>query len=220
MRIIDRYILKQFLSTFFFVVFLLVLIIVVIDITEKMETFTSKDLTFLQVAGFYLDYIPWLANTITPITVFIATVFVTAKMASHTEIIAMLSSGVSFRRFLAPYLVGAFFLGSISFYFMGWVIPNATKSRVKFENEYLESRYSFSERDTHLQEDIGKFVYIRNFNSNSKTGYNFTLEQFHNNDLIEKLFANSVHWIDSAGLWRLKDWQLRVLEVGKVVIAS
>ncbi len=220
MRIIDRYILKQFLSTFFFVVFLLVLIIVVIDITEKMETFTSKDLTFLQVAGFYLDYIPWLANTITPITVFIATVFVTAKMANHTEIIAILSSGVSFRRFLVPYMLGAFFLGSISFYFTGWVIPNATKSRVKFENEYLESRYSFNERDTHFQEDPGEYVYIRNFNNNSNTGYNFTYEKFNNNELIEKLYANNVKWIDSASLWRINNWQLRVLEDGKETITT
>ncbi len=113
MKIIDRYIIKQFLSTFFFVVFLLVLIIVVIDITEKMENFTSNNLSFSQVAGFYLDYIPWLANTITPITVFIAAIFVTAKMASHSEIIAILSSGVSFRRFMLPYIIGAIFLGGV-----------------------------------------------------------------------------------------------------------
>ncbi len=220
MKIIDRYIIKQFLSTFFFVVFLLVLIIVVIDITEKMENFTSNNLSFSQVAGFYLDYIPWLANTITPITVFIAAIFVTAKMASHSEIIAILSSGVSFRRFMLPYIIGAIFLGGISFYFTGWVIPDATKSRVKFENEYLESRFMFNERDNHFQEDPGLYVYVRNFNSNSVTGYNFTLERFNNNDLIEKLSANNIRWVDSLDKWMLTNWQSRVLQEGKEIMTS
>ncbi len=218
MKILDRYVIKKFLTTFFFVVFLLVLIIVVIDITEKMEKFTSKGLSFFQVAGFYLDYIPWLANTITPITIFIATVFVTTKMASHSEIVAILSSGVSFRRFLMPYMGGAIFISSISFYFTGWVIPTATKSRVEFENEYLESRYTFNERDNHFQENPGEFVYVRNFTNSSNTGYNFSMETFKNNILIYKLSANNIKWNEEKKTWTLNRWQLRTLEKGKEII--
>lgn len=220
MRIIDRYILKQFLSTFFFVVFLLVLIIVVIDITEKMEKFTSKGLSFAQVAGFYLDYIPWLANTITPITIFIATVFVTTKMASHSEIVAILSSGISFQRFLLPYMLGAAFISAISFYFTGWVIPDATKSRVEFENEYLENRFTFNERDNHFQENPGEFIYVRNFTNSSNTGYNFTFEKFDTTALVSKLIANNMKWDEDKEIWRLHNWQLRVLKTGKEIITS
>jgi len=220
MRILDRYILRKFLSTFFFVVFLLVLIIVVIDITEKMEKFTSNELSFFQVAGFYMDYIPWLANTIAPITIFIATVFVTAKMASHSEIVAILSSGVSFRRFLVPYLIGAVFISSISFYFTGWVIPDGTKSRVEFENEYLESRYTFNDRDNHFQENTGEFVYVRNFTLSSNTGYNFSKEAFKDNKMVSKLTANNIKWNDERKIWILKDWQLRTLAEGRETIVA
>jgi len=214
MKIIDWYILKRVLKTFFFVVFLLVLIIVVIDITEKMEKFTTSEVTLMQVVGFYLDYIPWLANTIAPIVVFIATVFVTANLASHTEIIAILSSGVSFRRFLVPYMIGALIIGSISFYFTGWVIPNATKTRVEFEHEFLNTRFYFSERDNHFQEGPDLFVYVRNYTNTSNTGYNFTMEKFENGKMVEKLFANNIKWKDETKKWQLNDWQLRILEKG------
>ncbi len=211
MKVIDKYILKKLLSTFFFVVFLLVMIIVVIDITEKMERFTTADLTFKQVAGFYLDYIPWLANTIAPITVFIATVFVTANLASHTEIIAILSSGISFRRLMVPYMIGATFIGGVSFYFTGWVIPDTTKSRVEFEHKYLEAKFYFSERDNHFQEGQGLYVYVRNYVNTSNTGYNFTMEKFENYKLVEKLTSNNIKWNDETKKWQLNNWQLRIL---------
>lgn len=97
MKLIDRYILKKFLGAFIFTVLIIVAVILVIDITEKTDDFVENNLTTAQIVGYYLDFIPWIANFITPLTVFIATVFVTAKMAGHTEIVAILSSGVSFK---------------------------------------------------------------------------------------------------------------------------
>ena len=209
MAIIDRYILKKFLTTFVFVVMLCVLIIVVIDITEKIENFSQANLSFMQVLGFYLDYIPWLANTITPITVFIAAVFVTAKMASHTEIVAILSNGISFRRMLVPYLVGASIIGGTSFYFLGWVIPDSTKDRVDFEIKYLKSQYYFSERDNHFNEGPGLFAYVRNYTNTTNTGFNFTLEKFEEEKMVAKLTANSIKWMEDSQSWKIQDWQLR-----------
>ncbi|NNF22807.1 MAG: YjgP/YjgQ family permease [Saprospiraceae bacterium] len=209
MKIIDRYILKKFLSAFFFIMLLLVLIIVVIDITEKIESFNKADLTILQIAGFYMDYIPWLANTITPITVFIATVFITAKMASHTEIIAILSNGMSFTRFLMPYMLGAFLIAVVTFYFTGWVIPEANKSRVEFEIKYLKNQFYFSERDNHFQEGPGVFTYVKSFTNSSNTGYNFTLERFDQNKLVEKLSSSNIKWDEEKEQWTLNEWQRR-----------
>src|SRR5699024_7393414 len=127
------YILKKFLSTFFFVVFLLVSIVCVIDYTEKNDNFLEHNLSAAEVINYYIDFIPYVASLITPITVFIAVVFVTSKMASQTEIIAILSSGVSFRRMLVPYFIGAILIAGISFWLNGWVIPNANKDRIAFE---------------------------------------------------------------------------------------
>ncbi len=112
MKLIDRYILKKFLAAFFFVVLILVVIIVVIDFTEKNDDFIKRSAPAKAVIfDYYFNYIPYLANLLSPITVFIATVFVTAQLAARTEIIAILSSGVSFRRMMVPYIIGSFLIG-------------------------------------------------------------------------------------------------------------
>src|SRR5690606_38661674 len=141
MKILDRYILKSLLSTFFFVVVILLAVITVIDLTEKMDKFAKAGVTGAQIANYYLDYIWWIGNFITPITMFIATVYVCARMAGHTEVIATLSSGVSFKRFLLPFLVGAGIIGAISFVLNGWIIPNSNKERVEFEVQYIKTKY-------------------------------------------------------------------------------
>jgi lipopolysaccharide export system permease protein len=220
MKIIDKYILKKLLSAFFFIMLLLVLIIVVIDITEKIESFNKADLSFFQIAGFYLDYIPWLANTITPITIFIATVFVTAKMASHSEIIAILSNGMSFRRLMLPYMLGAFLIAIVTFYFTGWVIPESNKSRVDFEIKYLKSKFYFSERDNHFQERPGVFTYVKSFTNSTNTGYNFTLERFDENRLVEKLSASNIKWNEEQEQWTLNSWQRRIINDDGEIVQS
>lgn len=211
MKLLDKYILKKFLSAFFFVVLIIVSIIVVIDITEKTEKFIKANLNFVEILGFYLDYIPWIANTIAPITIFIAAVFVTSKMASHTEIVAMLSSGVSFPRFLLPYIIGAIIIGAASFYLIGWVIPLGTKSMVEFEMEHLKSKFYFTDVDNHFQENPELYAYVQRYNNTSNTGYRFTLERFDSTVLKEKLTAKNIKWNPETEKWSLTNWQVRVV---------
>src|SRR3989337_94069 len=122
MKLLDKYILKTFLVTFFFVVLILLAVITVIDLTEKMDKFAKAGLTAGQITTYYLDFIPWIGSLLAPITIFIATVYVWSRMAAHTEIIAILSSGISFRRILVPYFIGAALVGIINFALNGWVI--------------------------------------------------------------------------------------------------
>lgn len=212
MKIIDKYILKKFLIAFVFVIFILVAIIVVIDYTEKVVKFNSNDLDVFQILGYYKNYIPWVINLISPITVFIATVFVTAQLAGHTEIIAILSGGTSFRRLMMPYLMGAVIIASFSFYFTGWVIPKANKPRIDFEIAYLKKQvYYFSDRDVHLQVSPDVYLYLQSYNVSGKVGMRFTLERFEGNDLVEKLSANRIKWIDSTSTWQADKWQRRVI---------
>ena len=163
MKLIDRYILKKFLGAFVFVVLVIVSVICIIDITEKNEKFISNSLSFQQVFGYYMDFFPYIANMITPITVFIAVVFVTAKLASHTEIIAILSSGVSFVRLMVPYLIGALLIGAVSFVLTGWIIPQANKDRVAFEIAYFEKPYYFSEKNIHIKVGPELYLYIESY---------------------------------------------------------
>lgn len=218
LKIIDRYILKKILTTFFFVVLILMAIITVIDFTEKMDKFAKHHLTSEQILGYYQDFIPWVMGLITPITVFIAIIYVTSRMASHTEIIAILSSGVSFRRMLLPYFLASMVIGSISFALNGWVIPKATKSRLAFELQYFNNRYYFDARNIHLQVAPNIFLFIQNYNNVSNIGYQFTLEKFQNNELIEKLSADNIQWDSTKGKWKLTYWKVK--KVGAIFTAE
>lgn len=212
MKLIDKYILKRFLSTFFFVVLILLAVITVIDLTEKMDKLAKAEVSALQIAGYYMDFIPWIGSLITPITIFIATVYVCARMAGHTEIIAILSSGVSFRRMLVPYFIGAFVVAIISFSLNGWLIPTSSKSRLAFEVQYLKSKYYFDKKNIHIQVAPNTYLYMQSYNNSNQTGYHFTMERFDDNRLIEKLTANRIQWDTAKQKWKLRDWKLRKIE--------
>ncbi len=209
MKIIDRYILKKILSTFFFVVLILMAIITVIDVTEKMDKFAKNHLDNMTILGYYLDFIPWVMGLITPITIFIAIIYVTSRMAGHTEIIAIFGSGVSFRRLLVPYLLASVVIGSISFALNGWVIPRATKSRLAFELQYFNNRYYFEARNIHLQVEPNVILSIQDYNNVSNIGYQFTLERFRKNELLEKLTAQNIKWDSTKQKWTLLYWKLK-----------
>jgi lipopolysaccharide export system permease protein len=212
MKLIDRYILKRFLSTFFFVVLILLAVITVIDLTEKMDKFAKAQLKAGQIALYYLDFIPWIGSLITPITIFIATVYICARMAGHTEVIAILSSGVSFRRFLVPFFIGAFIVAGISFILNGWVIPNSNKSRLAFELQYVKNKYYFEQRNVHIQVAPDVYLYMQSYNNNNQTGYNFTLEKFIDNKLVEKLSAKRIEWDSTKQKWRMRDWSVKKVD--------
>lgn len=212
MKLIDKYILKRFLSTFFFVVLILLAIICVIDLTEKMDKYTKNALSGGQILDYYLDFLPWVGGLVTPITVFIATVYVCARMAGHTEVIAILSSGVSFRRFLLPYFMGAAFIAGLSFWFNGWLIPNSNKDRLAFELQYLKNKFYFDKRNIHIQVAPDVYLYMNTYNNSTNTGYNFTLEKFENLRLIEKLTANRIEWDSTKQKWTMHDWQIRKVD--------
>jgi lipopolysaccharide export system permease protein len=212
MKILDKYIIKKVLTTFIYVVLILVAIIAIIDVTEKIDKFARNSLGPAQILGYYLDFIPWIAGLITPITVFIAIVYVTSRMAGHTEIIAILSSGVSFRRLLAPYFMAAFIVAVVSFYLNGWVIPKSNRERLNFELTYFQNKKYFEERNVHMQVQPNVYLFLQNYNNISNTGYQFTLERFEDNRLMEKLTADHIQWDTTKQKWVLKYWKFKKVD--------
>jgi lipopolysaccharide export system permease protein len=212
LKILDRYILKKFLSTFFFVVLVLLAIICVIDLTEKMDKYTKNNLSGAEILSYYLDFLPWIGGLVAPITVFIATVYVCARMAGHTEVIAILSSGVSFKRMLYPYFLGALLIASISFWFNGWIIPNSNKDRLAFEVQYFKGKYYFDKRNIHIQVSSDTYLYMQNYNNTINTGYYFTIEKFDSLRLVEKLTASRIVWDTTKQKWTLHDWKIRKID--------
>jgi lipopolysaccharide export system permease protein len=210
MKILDRYILKRFLVTYFFVVAILISVIVVVDYTEKSDDFIKHNLSFGYIfSEYYLNYIPFMANTLSPIAVFIAVVFMTAKLASHSEIIAILSSGVSFNRLLMPYFVGSILLSAITFYMIGWVIPDSAKIKVEFQNKYLKNPFYFDDRDVHYRISDSTYVYMESYNNRMHTGYRFTLEKIREDELLAKLSAERVAWDSIKQKWSIEKYQVQ-----------
>ena len=211
MKILDWYILKKFLKSYVFVVFVIELVVVIIHITEQNENYIKHELTAGQIFGYYLDYVPYIANMIAPITIFITVVFVTSQLAQHSEIIAMLSSGVSFRRLMRPYMIGAMIIGSVSFYLGGWVIPNGNKDRVAFELQYIKSAYHFTDRNIHIKIAPTTMLYLKSYNVTNNVGYSPTLETIEDGVLKEKLEAIRMEWQEETQRWRLRTWRKRVI---------
>ncbi len=209
MKLIDKYILKKFLVTFFFVMVMLVTVICVIDFTEKNDKFIQNGLTAGVIFKYYLTVFPFFASLITPITVFIATVFITANMAVRTEIIAILSSGISFQRMLFPYFIGAALVAVLTFLFNGYVIPNANKFRIAFEVQYVKKPFYFVGRDIHLKVAENDYIYIQSYNNSSDVAYKISLEKIEDNLLKSKLVANRMDWDSVAHKWKVTNWQMR-----------
>lgn len=217
MKILDWYILKKFLTTFVFVVGILVAIILIITFSERNETFIKENIPSGLIIQYFLYYAPYVANLIAPLTVFIAAVFVTSKMASHTEIVAILAGGVSYPRFLKPFFVGALIIAVTSFVFTGWIIPNANKFRVAFERNYFDKKtFNYEGKDVHFKVSPTSYVYISSYNSYRNIGYSFTLEEIEDKELLYKLSAREVQWDSTSTSWKLKDWSLRKInEMGE-----
>ena len=211
MKKIDWYILKKLLVTFVFVVGLLELIICVIDYTEKNDDFIKNEVSAKLIWQYYLSFIPYIASLLTPITVFIATVFVTAKLAAKTEIIAILASGVSFRRLMYPYLLGAIMIGSASFYLNSYIIPEANKFRISFELENLKDPFFYSGKHIHFKIGEEGYIYLFRYDNRREVGSVVTLERIKDQVLFEKINAKQIAWNDSSRIWTLKNWQKRTI---------
>ncbi len=216
MNILDRYIIKKFLTTFVFTVFIMVAVACVIDYTEKTDDFISSNAPLKEIIfDYYANFIPYMASILSPLLVFISVVFVTSRMASHSEIIAILSAGVSFRRLLVPYLVAAVFLGVVSFYMVGWIIPNASKVKVAFQHKYLNNPFYFDERNIHFKSDDSTYVYMQSYNNKSKVGYRFTIENISDGKLNAKLSSNRVAWDSLKYKWHVERYRLYTFDNGR-----
>jgi lipopolysaccharide export system permease protein len=207
MKLLDIYIVKKVLATFFFVLLIFIAIIVVIDLTERVDKFSQHQLSTVVILGYYADFIPWIAGLLSPILVFIAVVYVTGRLAAHTEIIAMLAAGISFKRLLFPYFISSLIVASISFVLNGWVIPHSNRERLEFELQYFKSRYYFDSHNLHMQIEPNVYLFIQNYNNQSNVGYQFTLEKFDSNRLVDKLTAENIVWDSTKNIWTLRYWK-------------
>lgn len=202
-KILDRYILGKFLSTYFFAIAMILIIVVIFDYVEKIDDFTELKAPFKAIVfDYYLNFIPFFANQFSGLFTFIACIFFTSKMAYQTEIVAMLSGGMSFRRLMWPYFLGAVIIASMSLTLNLWVIPISQRSVVKFEQKYNKRRMRAT-YDQHIYRQIepGTFVYVRGYNDASKRASFFTLEHYDGGKITRSLETANVAFDPETHRW-------------------
>ncbi len=202
LKILDRYIIGKFLSTYFFAIAMIIVVMVVFDYAEKLDDFTQFKAPFEAIVmDYYVNFIPFFINQFSGLFAFIAVIFFTSKMAYKTEIIAMLSSGMSFRRLMWPYFVGSLIIASLSLSLNLWIIPSAQKTRIEFESQYLaRKRNKTFDKHIYRQVEPGVFLYLRNYNATGKASF-LALENYVDGVMVASLEAGSVALDDDTDRW-------------------
>jgi lipopolysaccharide export system permease protein len=206
---IDTYIIMKFLGTYFFSITLILSIAVIFDLTEKMDKFFENNAPLNAIIfDYYLNFIPYYMNMFSPLFTFIAVIFFTSKMATNTEIIAILASGVSFRRLMLPYFISASIIAIISFTVGGYIIPPANKKMLTFEDKYVHKIKQENARNVQMEVGNGVIMYIERYEIASNTGYHFSLEKFEGKSLVSRLTAQSINW-NSGYKWKITNYLQR-----------
>lgn len=206
---LDSYIIAKFLGTFFFCISLIMAIVVVFDFNEKLDKFMSHDATAHEILiHYYLNFIPYFGVKFSPLFIFISVIYFTSKLASDTEIIAILASGVSFSRLVRPYMISAGFLAIMTFALNSFWIPVANKSRLAFEDKYVKKITSDFTRHVQMEVEPGVIMYIDRYEKSSNTGYDFFLEKYDGKMLVSRLTASRIHE-DSTFHWSLSEYMIR-----------
>lgn len=206
LSIIDKYILKRYLATFSVMLLLFIPIGIVIDVSEKINRMLENKVPFGKIALYYVDFVIYFANLLFPIFLFLSVIWFTSKLANNTEIIAILSSGISFTRFLRPYIIGATIVSLFSLIMGFFLVPKASEGFKSFRYMYLIGNGREEMRDNtdvYRQISDDEFIYVSNFNTLSQTAFNFTLEKFKGDQLEYKISANRIRWNP-----KLKEYEL------------
>ncbi|WP_321480213.1 LptF/LptG family permease [uncultured Bacteroides sp.] len=210
---LDWYIIKKFLGTYVFSIALIISIAVVFDFNEKMDKFMSHDAPLKAIVfDYYLNFIPYFANLFSSLFVFVSVIFFTSKLAENSEIIAMFSTGMSFKRMMRPYMISAAVIALSTFLLSSYVIPRGSATRLAFEDKYYKKRKNTSVRDVQLEVDSGVIAYIERYEDYNKTGYRFSLDKFKDKKLISHLTARSITYDTTAvNKWIIKNYMIREL---------
>jgi lipopolysaccharide export system permease protein len=214
LRKIDRYILGKFLGTYALTMALILAIAVVIDISEKIDDFINQGAPIQEIIlDYYLNFLVFYGNLFNAMIVFIATIFFTSRMTNNSEIVAILTGGVSFRRLLWPYFVGALLVAGLNFYLSHYVIPTTNQDRLAFEMAYFNSRNEGERfKNIHRQIFPNHFIYLENYNERRMTGYHFSYEVMEDSELRMKLMADYIRRDTGSGTWKLDNYYIRRID--------
>lgn len=208
LNILDAYILRKFLGTYFMATLLFLAVIAMFDITEKLDAFLTapfKETVF----DYFASFLPFFAVQLSPLFVFISVIFFTTKLADNSEIIAMLASGVSYFRLLRPYMIGAAVIALFTFALSNYIIPPTNVNRLKFTNKYVKNKAVESGSNIQLQVSPGVVAYMGRFEKSNSTGYSFSLDKYDSLTLVSRLTARTAKYDTLKTYhWTLTDYKI------------
>lgn len=209
-RKLDLYIIGKFISTFFVALLLIIGIVIIFDISEKIDNFVEKEAPLRAIVfDYYVNFVPYFMNMFSPLFVFITVIFFTSKMASDSEIVAILSCGVSFHRLMVPYLFSAALIAAFSLTLNLFIIPESNKERIEFESKYVKDKTKSVGRNVHYQIAPGEFAFAESFSAWNNTAYRFTLEKIEDNKLVSKITAETAVYDTTRNVWKLRKYFIR-----------
>ena len=204
---LDRYIIGKFLSTYIFAIILILAITIMFDINEKLDAFLKAPLKET-IFDYFLNFLPYFANQFSPLFTFIAVIFFTSKLADNSEIIAMLSAGMSFKRLLRPYMISAAVIAATTYILSAYIIPPANIERINYTNTYVKNKRVDTGSNIQLQVSKGQIAYMSRYDATTRIGYKFSLDLFKDKKLVSKLTAQTIRY-DSLHNWQVRDYTIR-----------
>lgn len=221
---LDKYIICKFIGTYFFAIALIISISIVFDFNENLSKFSQYNAPWQAIIfDYYANFVPYFANLFSPLFVFIAVIFFTSKMADNSEIIAIISAGVSFRRLMRPYMISCVLISTLSFVLAAYVIPKGNVVKQNFESMYKNKKKNTQADNVQIQVERGVIAYIQHYDNERKQGYGFFLDKFENKKLVSHMTANSIQYdtiADSKYHWKALGWKIREMRGMKETITS
>ena len=212
LRTLDRYIIRQFLGTFFFILIIIMAIAVVFDVSEKTEDLAKMKATTWEVIDqYYVNFVIYYSNLFSGLLIFLAVLLFTSRLAHRTEIVAMLSSGVSFPRIMWPYFIAATILTIISLLTNHYVLPEANRVRLAFEEEHIRVQFRVEEHHIHREISPGVIIYFESFNAPQRSGMRFSMEHWNGDVLERKLTSDRAQYDSTTGRWTIHDYVIRTI---------
>ena len=209
MKLIDFYIIKRYIGTFLVMILLFIPIGIMVDVAEKIDKFKENEVPLLVIMEYYIDFTWYFANLLFPIFLFLSVIWFTSKLANNTEVIAILSSGISFFRYLKPFLFAASFIAVFAFFAGMYVLPKSNLGFNDFRYKYLVKKEARNTSQVFQQINEDEFIYVNDYDPIRKRATNFTLEHFNGNILEFKIHAERIRWIDKDSLFRLSNYSKR-----------
>lgn len=220
LKVLDIFILKKFLGTYFMATILILAVISMFDITEKLDAFLTAPLKET-LFDYFSSFLPYFANMLSPLFVFISVIFFTTKLAGNSEIIAILSSGISFNRLLRPYMIGAAVIAAMTFLLSNYIIPPGNVKRIAYTNKYVRNKSVQTGVDIQLMARPGEVVYIGRFENSNKTGYRFSFDKFNGKELVSRMTAQTATYDTTRNYhWTVRDYMIRDFDGMKETIRS